>query len=231
MKKIVLLLITIHLSLLSSTAQDLNGNWKVIASPFEGGSEEISFTATVSNDEKTLNCHADNFFSHASKAYPADWKMAIEKDGDKIRLGWMLDNEKPCSIEEFQEPANRYALFGKDADGNHRYIYFLSENIETSRLEAMTLWSDWQTSTTNAFSLPKTYQIYAVVSENMPYNGAVGYIDIWASVKVQKVDLTGILDVTHKTLDEQSYVDLQGRRHPQPQHGLFIKGGRKYIFR
>jgi hypothetical protein len=212
-------------------AQDLSGQWKFIASPFEGGSEEIPFTATLSTDGSVLNCHADNFFAHASKAYPADWQMKVEHADGNIRLGWVLDSENPCSTEEFQEPASKYALFGKDADTNHRYIYFLSENIETQKLEGMTLWTDWQSDITAAFTLPRTYQIYGVVSENKPYNGSVGYIDIWASGKVQFTSSTGISSISYAEDSLQIFYDLQGRRITQPTRGLYILNGKKYLKR
>ena len=117
--------------------EELTGNWTFLASPFEGGSEEIAFTATASSDGKTLICHADQFMVRGANAYAADWKIAVEQDGENIRLGWVLDAETPVSAKEFQEPASSYALFGKDTDGNHRYVYLLSENIRTTFQENM----------------------------------------------------------------------------------------------
>ena len=101
----------------SDLVNSLSGEWQFVASPFEGGEERISFTATPSADGSGLLCHTDNFFAHASKPYPADWLIAVEQEGDKVRLGWVLDSNTPCSTEEFQEPATSYALFGTDADG------------------------------------------------------------------------------------------------------------------
>ncbi len=227
------------LALLASTAShaqsdlinELSGEWQFVASPFEGGEERISFTATPSAEGSSLQCHAENFFTHASKPYPADWRLAVEQEDDKIRLGWILDSSAPCSSEEYQEPATSYALFGTDADGTHRYIYFLSENIETQSLEGMTLWSDWQTDVNATFSLPKTYQIYAVVSENQPYNGAVGYIDIWASGKVKRSSETTIPDVTCSSdaVASQPIFNLTGQRISRPAKGVYIINGKKYL--
>ena len=164
--------------------QELAGEWTITASPFEGGADEISFTATVADDGTSLNCHAEQFHNRASQPYPMDWTLAVEQDGDKVRVGWKLDADHPASTKEFQEPTSKYALFGQEPDGTHRYIYLLTENIETQRLEPLTLWSEWMPKGSTVFSLPRTYQIYGVVSKEIPYNGAVGYMDIWASVKL-----------------------------------------------
>ena len=215
----------------SDLLNSLSGEWQFVASPFEGGEERISFTATPTADGSGLQCRADNFFSHASKPYPANWLIRIEQEGDKVRLGWVLDSNVPCSTEEYQEPATNYALFGTDADGTHRYIYFLSENIETQSLEGMTLWSDWQTDINASFSLPKTYQIYAVVSTGQPYNGAVGYIDIWASGKVKRSSDTALHHIAYPATAtaSQSIFNLTGQRISRPQKGLYIINGKKYL--
>ena len=164
--------------------QQFEGQWTMPASPFEGGTDEISFTASMADHGQSLKCHADRFMVRNGKSYPMDWTMTVEQDGEKLRIGWLLDAEQPASTEEFQQPASHYALFGADPDGSHRYIYLLSENIETQKLEPLTLWSEWMPTGSTTFSLPKTQQIYAVVSKNRPYDGAVGYIDIWASTKL-----------------------------------------------
>lgn len=214
----------------SDLVNSLSGEWQFVASPFEGGEERISFTASPSADGGSLLCHADHFFARASKPYSADWLIAVEQEGDKVRLGWVLDSNTPCSMEEFQEPATSYALFGRDADGSHRYIYFLSENIETQSLEGMTLWSDWQTDINAPFSLPRTYQIYAVVSPNQPYNGGVGYIDIWASGKVKRSSGTGILHITStSSMTSQPIFNPTGQRISRPTKGIYIINGKKYL--
>jgi hypothetical protein len=216
-----------------ASAQNLEGlvgNWKMVASPFEGGSEEIAFTTTVATDGTSLDCHAEQLMVRGASIYAADWKIAVEQNGENIRLGWALDSDNPVSTKEFQEPASSYALFGKDTDGNHRYIYLLSENIETQQLEAMTLWSDWQTVGSTTFALPKTQQIYAVVSTNQPYNGSVGYAEIWASAKLQKVTDTGIETIHHSPVTvSKSIYNLQGMRLNQLQKGLNIVNGKKVV--
>ena len=236
MKKITTLIffcmLTLHVS--PTIAQELSGNWTFNASPFNGGEENIPFTATVSSDNSYLACHADNFFTRGSKAYPMDWKIAIERNGEQLRLGWILDANTPASSEEFQEEASKYVIGGVGVDGTHRYIYLLSENINTQKLEGMTLWSDWVDASATTFTLPKTQQIYGVVSQNIPYNGAVGYFEIWASGKLVKTssDPAGIREVASEKISADSYYDLQGRRlNGQPAKGLYIRNGKKYFVR
>ena len=212
--------------------EELVGSWKLVASPFEGGSEEIAFTASASLDGNSLDCHAEQLMVRGANTYAADWKIAVEQNGENIRLGWALDSDNPVSTKEFQEPASSYALFGKDTDGNHRYIYLLSENIETQQLEAMTLWSDWQTVGSTTFALPKTQQIYAVVSTNQPYNGSVGYAEIWASAKLQKVTDTGIEAIHNSQFTgKNSIYILQGIRLNGLQRGLNIVNGKKVVIK
>ena len=212
--------------------EELAGTWKFVASPFEGGAQEIAFTATASADGKSLACHADQFMTRGTNIYAADWIIAVEQEGENIRLGWVLDAENPVSAQEFQEPASSYALFGKDADEDHRYIYLLSENIDTQQLEAMTLWSDWQSATSTTFSLPRVQQIYAVVSTNKPYNGAVGYAEIWASGKLQRVSGSGIENIHNSQFTvNNSIYDLQGRRLNSLQKGLNIVNGKKVFIK
>ena len=210
--------------------EELVGSWKLVASPFEGGSEEIAFTASASLDGNSLDCHAEQLMVRGASIYAADWKIAVEQNGENIRLGWALDSDKPVSTNEFQEPTSSYALFGKDEDGNHRYIYLLSENIDTQKLEAMTLWSDWQEAASTTFSLPKTQQIYVVISTGLPYNGAVGYAEIWASVKLHKVTETGIETIHHTPFTfSNSIYNLQGIRLNSLQKGLNIVNGKKIV--
>ena len=216
-----------------ASAQNLEGlvgNWKVVASPFEGGSEEIAFTTTVATDGTSLDCHAEQLMVRGANTYAADWKIAVEQNGENIRLGLVLDSENPVSTKEFQEPASSYVMSGKDEDGNHRYIYLLSENIDTQKLEAMTLWSDWQEAASTTFSLPKTQQIYVVISTGLPYNGAVGYAEIWASVKLHKVTETGIETIHHTPFTvKNSIYNLQGIRLNSLQKGLNIVNGKKIV--
>lgn len=217
-------------SLAASAQQTLEGEWEVVASPFEGGEVHIPFTATASEDGQQLACHSDRFVTSSTKAYPIDWTIEVEQQNGKVRMGWVLDANTPASTEEYQESASEYALFGKDADGNPRYIYLLSENIETWQLEGMTLWSDWQESANGTFTLPRTYQIYATVSTQKPYNGSVGYIDIWASMKIRRPDNAAVSSIAGDTAQRPAAIyNLQGLRLNQPQRGLNIIDGRKVM--
>ncbi len=234
MKKILCYLMTM-LSWCPAQAQDssLAGEWQFIAGTFQGKIDTIPFTATLAADGQALACHADNFFQRGSKPYPMDWKMALKEEGGKTVLGWVLTAEEPASTAEFQEVVSRYIMGGKEADGSHRYIYLLSENIETQQLEGMTLWCSYDGEKT-AYLLPKTQQVYGVVSEHIPFNGAVGFMEIWASGRVQKKndDPAGISEIVGKETSDGSYFDLQGRRiSGKPQKGIYITNGRKYILR
>ena len=211
--------------------QRLTGQWQLTASPFIGGADVIKFTATPSSDGTRLECHADNFYTRGSRPYPMDWQLAVEQNGDQLRLGWMLTADKPASTEEFQEPASKYALAGRDADGSHRYLYLLTENIETQRLEALTLWSEWAAQDATLFTLPKTYQIYGVVSPDQPCGTIIGYADIWASPRLEKTDNeAAIRTVTTDGTIAGPWFDLLGRALPaKPQKGLFICNGKIYL--
>ena len=223
----------LRLSAQSSMAEALAGQWNFVASPFEGGGMEIAFTATPTADGTALQCHADLFLTRTQN-YAANWLLAIEEKDGQVRLGWILNSEVPAFEQEFQENARQYALFGSNPDGTPRYVYLLSENIETQKLEPLTLWSDWQPADGTTFTLPVTQQIYAVVSKNQPYSGSVGYAEIWASGRLVRIGGTGIssLNVQQGMEDGEAF-DLQGRRITKGQtptaKGLYIVNGRKYV--
>ena len=229
------------LATLPATAQDdLAGQWQLIASPMgvegEGGImtsgwDTITFTAIPSADGKTLSCHADKFFSRSGHDYPMDWLLAVEREGDKTRLGWVCDDQQPASSIEFQEPATAYAIGGRDIkEGEHRYLYVLSYNVETGREEAMTLWSGWMNNSQATFTLPQNQQLDVIVSTTIPFSTFLGYADSWASARLQKVSTTGISELVRTVTHADACYDLQGRRlYGQPQRGLLIKGGRKYF--
>ncbi len=211
----------------------LAGSWQFIAGTFEGKIDTIPFTATLAADAQTLECHADNFFKRGSKPYPMDWKIVLKEEDGKTVPGWVLTAETPASTEEYQEAASQYVLGGKDADGSHRYIYLLSENIETQQLEGMTLWCSYDEEKA-AYMLPKTQQIYGAVSQQLPFSGTVGSMEAWASGRIQKKsdDPTGISEIVGKETSDCPYFDLQGRRiSGKPQKGIYIMNGRKYILR
>ena len=211
---------------------ELAGTWRLTASPFAGGNTEIVFAAVPSADGTSLDCHADNFLSSSTMHYAADWQIAVEQDNGKMRLGWKLNADTPASSMEYQESATSYVIGGVDADGSHRYIFLLSENIETQRLEGLTLWTDWQSDVSAVFTLPKTQQIYAVISRNVPCSGgAVGYAEIWSSGRLTRVaDDASVEEVTSAAaLASTPVYSLQGVRRAQLCRGINIVGGHKII--
>lgn len=184
--------------------EKMTGKWQFVASNngtmgadgiYTSGTDYVHFTATMppadsDNYGHYLYCHTDELYTRTGKKYPADWIMKIEQDGDKIRIGWVLDADQPASSLEFNEPANHYLengsfYWGKE-DGGHRYIYLLSENISTQRLEGMTLWSNWGDKQQTSFSFPQNQQIYGVVSSTIPCSSTIGYFEIWASPRFIK---------------------------------------------
>ena len=223
----------LRLSAQPPIAESLSGQWNFVASPDEGGVVEIAFTAMPSADGTALQCHADPFLTR-TQTYAANWLLAIEEKDGQVRLGWKLNNEVPAFEQEFQENTSQYALFGSDPDGSHRYVYLLSENIVTQQLEPLTLWSDWQPADGTTFTLPRTQQIYAVVSKNQPFSGWLGYAEVWSSVKLLCGSGTGIstLNVQRGSMDGETF-DLQGRRITKGQapvaKGIYIVNGKKYV--
>ena len=182
------------------------GQWQLIASANgsagEGGihtakADTINFTATVAPDGRGLLCQTSRLFTSAQGTdYPAEWRILVEEDNaatGRIRLGWVLSADEPASTAEFNEPRQSYLedgfyYWGSPADLHH-YIYLLSENIDTQRLEGMTLWSPWQQPGADTFTLPQQQEVYGVVSTAIPYQSATstGYFEIWASPRLVRV--------------------------------------------
>ena len=107
------------------------------------------------------------------------------------RLGMVLSAKQPASTAEFQYPQEKYLdngffYWGNDAsEGVHHYIYLLSENINTQRLEGMTLWSNWEPKGKTTFTLPQNQEIYGVVASEVPFaDASIGYFEIWASPRL-----------------------------------------------
>lgn len=229
--------------------QSLAGNWQLVAANngvyeppvWKSTTDYIDFTATVSSDGTALDCHTDCLYNRSGTTYPADWKMVVEEDGSgKYRIGMVLDDQHPASTVEFQEARDKYADQGYwywgGSEGGHRYIYLLSDKLEQEGLYAMTFWSEWSTAETLTFSISnvdhQARQIYAVVCESEPYSEAakVGYFEIWASPKLQRMTDTAITSIGHPADSGTSTVfDLQGRRvSGQPRSGLYIISSPRY---
>lgn len=197
--------------------QALTGEWMLVAAAngVIGPSglptptvDSISFTATMPPAGSTdygsyLYCHTEKLYTRTGQDYPANWRMAVERNEEtkKLRIGWVLDTEKPVSSKEFMEQPEKYMEQGlfyygpsskhEGGDTGHRYIYLLSENIDTQRLEGMTLWSAWLSEDATEFTFPQNQEVYAVVSLDQPFNrysySTVGYFEIWASTRFVKV--------------------------------------------
>ena len=188
--------------------EGLTGHWRLIASANgsagSGGiytttADTITFTASLTqpgSDDygRVLRCHADRFYWRSGHDYPADWRIVVEQNEQNgtRRIGWVLDAESPASTEEFLEPTDKYLedgffYWGNADNTGHRYIYLLSENIATQRLEGMTLWSSWLPTSQTAFQFPQNQEVYGVVAESIPFANSVGYIDIWASPRFERI--------------------------------------------
>lgn len=245
-------LLACHANLTSAQtlAEQLAGNWQYTASNngvevapgiYSAGTDVIDFTATASSDGTYLQCHTDCLYNRTGTTYPADWRILVEEDGNgKYRLGWVLDANQPISSKEFLEPRENYLengfwYWGGTTDG-HRYIYLLAENADASAIIGMTFWSAWSTEATTEYSLSneenQSRKMYAVVSENIPYSGNVGWIEIWGSPKIQRLPSgTGIKGLPSSNANQHSSAtyDLQGQRVGQPlQKGIYIRDGKKY---
>ncbi len=237
----------------SPFVQSLAGQWQFTASNngkeiapgvYSAGEDTINFTAAIGDDGKSLNCHADCMYkSVTGNEYPADWKVLVEEnDQEQYRLGWVLTIEQPAFNKEFLEAKesfleNGFWYWGTDAASTHRYIYLLTENEDASAHVATTFWSDWSDRGSKEYSLMSTeynsQKFYAIVAASIPFANSVGYIEIWASPKLQQINSTGIHGISNN--DERTSTecyDLTGRRlRDQPHRGMYICNGKKYIQR
>ena len=186
----------------SDALNQLAGQWLLVASA-NGTTDEygishavtdsIAFTATVAPDGLGLICRADNFYNRSGNIYPAQWRMLVEEDETgKQRIGWALDATQPASDKEFDEPKEKYLdngffYYGKPTD-EHHYIYLLTMNIATQRLEGMTLWSGWMNKSQTEYIFPQNQEVYGTVATTIPYQGSAlaGYFEIWASPRFVK---------------------------------------------
>ena len=224
------------------------GNWQFTASNngkkgasgiYTAGTDQFSFTATVAADGKSLNCHSDCLYkSKQGYEYPADWLIVTEEnDAGQHRIGWVLSNDQPAFTREFQEPSDSYLEDGFFYWGNgsesHHYIYLLTDNEDASAHVATTFWSDWSSQSTVDYSLKSTrynaQKLYAIVASAIPYANSIGYLEIWASIKLTRLDTVGIHTLTHDVYNSHAVYSLQGVRLNQPQHGLNIVNGRKVV--
>lgn len=158
--------------------EGLTGKWLLVASPM--GSDDaggiattridtIRFSATLADDGSCLRCHADTLIIYDGKAISADWTATAETDetSGARRLCWILSSETPVATLS-----------------NGQHLYLLSENIQTSRLEGMTLRSDEKSDDEMTFKFPQNQEVYAVLSDDKPFAGsASAFLEIWASAR------------------------------------------------
>ncbi len=159
------------------TFEGLTGRWMLVASPAGIDTDDgigiatidtVRFTATLADDAGSLHCHADTLCVKDGTAIAADWLVTAAEQDDKRRLGWVLSATTPVASYS-------------------QYLYFLSENIQTGRLEGMTLWSEWTSKEDNVFKFPQNQELYGVWSEQQPYQSANSYLEIWASPRFIKL--------------------------------------------
>lgn len=131
--------------------------------------DTIRFSATLADDGSCLRCHADTLIIYDGKAISADWTATAETDetSGARRLCWILSSETPVATLS-----------------NGQHLYLLSENIQTSRLEGMTLRSDKKDDDEMTFKFPQNQEVYAVLSADKPFAGsASAFLEIWASAR------------------------------------------------
>ncbi len=238
----------------SSLIQSLAGQWLLTASNngkeiapglYAAGKDTINVIATIADDGQSLNCYADCLYKSATgKTYPADWKIIVEENSQgQYRLGWVLTDQQPAFITEFQEGKESYLekgfwYWGTDETDTHRYIYLLAENEDASAHVATTFWSEWGNKDRHTYSLTSTeynsQKLYAIVATSIPYANSVGYVEIWASPKLRQISSTGIDGITNTedSPSSSSLFDISGRRlRFQPQRGLYIKNRKTYYQR
>ncbi len=263
MKKLIFLLpALLACSQLSAQnlVEKLAGNWQFTAANngvevapgiYSAGTDIISFTATPSADGKGLDCHADCLYNRTGTEYPANWRILVEENAEgKHRLGWVLDPQQPVSPKEFLEPRENYLEKGffywaENSEG-HRYIYLLAENADASAIVGMTFWSPWSDGSTTEYPLSNeennAQKMYAVVAQSIPYANSVGWIEIWASPKVQKLNnQSGVaqLSVQHDAkgiMQPNTLCNLNGQRikrgtagDSKLPRGIYILNGKKIL--
>ena len=229
--------------------ESLAGEWHFVASNngtpdsygiYHAGTDDFVFTAKVADDGKSLDCHADCLYrSKSCTEYPADWRILVEVNNQgKHRIGWLLDDQKPAFSFQFNEPNENYMengfwYFG-GTDGGNRYMYLLGEDVDTGKKMSMTFWSAWSEEGIKSYSLANAEHlaniIYLLVSENIPYSGTVGYIEAWASPKVQREAFdTAVKEIPTDTHTSRGMFNLNGQMVEKPQHGVYVINGRKVL--
>ncbi len=234
--RIILFLCSLSLSVSAQTTlQQLTGEWHFVAANegqpdaqgiWHSDIDDFPFTATVSQDGTTLDCHADCLYRDKSgNEYAADWQIVMEQQGDQHRIGWVLTSDKPCYTTQY--------------DGKNIYLLadYTDDYTGQTSLVGMTFWSDWSQQVADTYSLSNrdfmARTMYAVVSSSIPYAGGFSYIETWTSPKVQRTAYTTAIQtvVSEGQPTDNHYYNLRGQRVETPQRGLYIIGGRKVFIK
>lgn len=236
-----------------SVTESLAGEWHFIASNngepddygiYHAGTDDYVFTASVSAEGNSLDCHSDCLYkSKSGTSYPAQWQIVVEENQDgQHRIGWVLSKDEPCFTTLFDEPRENYLengapwyYFGGTEDAP-RYLYLLADKADESGLHTMTFWSEWTNSVADSYTLNNkefmTRTLYAVVSETKPYGQPVGFVEIWVSPRIQRNAYdTAVRSVARAVTADDAVYNLCGQRITQPAHGLYVKGAKKLLMK
>lgn len=179
----------------ASAYEQFSGAWRWVASPMgddSGSGPVVSTTATIpftvtlppvgsADYGQYLYCRTDSMPLGKDTFFTAEWRWQYKYDEatGKGVLSMLLDESQPVGT--------------LSTSSGTRYVYFLSENIETQRLEGMSLDSEWTADTltnmsAHEFLLPKTQQIYLVATTSIPYaaKDVTGFLEIYSSVRFVK---------------------------------------------
>lgn len=199
------------------------GDWYLVASP-NGEANElgIMITEVVSipfhavlpspnSDDygKYIYCHIDSMPHRKGLHYEADFKLryAYDEATHQGAIAMILDDTEPMSTMQYAGDTGSYAYldsqhtyyFGVSAqheggDTGNRYMYFVSQNIDTQILEGMELTAQWtdadQLNLDHEYQFPKNYHIYWIVALDIPFSyveqDAVGIVDTFASPRLMR---------------------------------------------
>ena len=178
-------------------------------------------------DNKTKGCNHTMTKEKAIVIKAVDAAIDIEKIIDTLSdIGMSIEPN-----ENYME--NGFWYFG-GTDGGNRYMYLLGEDVDTGKKMSMTFWSAWSEEGIKSYSLANAEHlaniIYLLVSENIPYSGTVGYIEAWASPKVQREAFdTAVKEIPTDTHTSRGTFNLNGQMVEKPQHGVYVINGRKVL--
>lgn len=199
------------------------GDWYLVASPNgEANEAGIMISQVVSMpvhavlpspssaDYGTwIYCTVDSIAHRSGLHYGARFKLRYNADasGQQGTIALVLDDRQPVNDSEYAGGPETYAYFDKNStyyfgpqaghaggDTGHRYQYWLSNNIETEKLEGMELPVSWTLATVadpqSQFKFAPEHQIYWVTALDIPFshdeNDMVGVVDIFSSARFMR---------------------------------------------